>query len=70
MTILQGELNLLLVLGWDLVVTINQVRVAFSGLFQVFDLLRCDTSPMAISTFVSIRRKEPTNACTASSDDP
>jgi hypothetical protein len=49
MAILQSELDLLLILLWDLVEAINQVRVAISSLFQVLNLLGCDTSPVAIS---------------------
>jgi hypothetical protein len=70
MAILQSELDLLLVLLRDLIEAVNQVRVALSSLFEILNLLRCDTAPIAISTFLGVGREKYTSACTASSDGP
>jgi hypothetical protein len=57
MAILQGELDLLLELGRDLVVAINHVRVASSGLNQVLNLLGRNTSPAKVSGADGYRRR-------------
>jgi hypothetical protein len=47
--VLQGRLDLLLVVGRELVKAINEISVAAARLVQVLDLLGSDASPVWIS---------------------
>jgi hypothetical protein len=49
MAILERELDLLLVLCRKLVITVDEVSVAFAYLNQVLYLLGSDTSPMVVN---------------------
>jgi hypothetical protein len=48
-TILQGEVDLLLELSRHFIVAIHQIRIAISGLDQILNLLGCDASPKEVS---------------------